>query len=427
MFSKILGKPTSFVRLFSGAVAVQTVLSASNFIVGLLLVRRTSDVQYGYYVLIITSVMLSRTLQGAFIGPPMITRLSRSDREGRANLIGGLYRDQNRLAPLLMVLPVILGVVLLIRGNLDLSLAITLLAGTAAIITGLRRDFLRSVLFAYRRPNDVLKSDFLYAALLIAGAYAATFTPLPAAIAALTLAFAYIVGAALLSKALWRHEPWNPGAPLGMLREIAPLGAWSAFGSGVHWLFSQGYNYLVAGSLDVTAVAALAATRLLVMPVNLLSTGIATLMLPTVSRWMQHFSPAQVFRRLALVTMVLSGLACCYLVVMWLARGWIFNDILRKHVADSDSLLRLWSVIAIVMVFRDQFIHFLVARERLRLTSVVTLVSAVISIASSLIAMHYLGVAGALLGLLAGEVFNLAGILLFSIRDARAVRTGTNE
>lgn len=427
MLRKILGKKTSFVRMFSGAVAVQAVLSASNFIVGLVLVRRTSDVQYGYYVLIITSVMLTRTLQGAFIGPPMTIRLSRSDISGRANLIGGLYRDQNRLTPLLVLLPVILGIVLLIRGSLDLSLAITLLAGTAAIIASLRRDFLRSVMFAYRRPNDVLKADFLYATLLMVGAYGATFTPLPAAVAALTLAVACGVGAILLSKALWRHEPWNPEAPLGLLREIAPLGAWSAFGGGVHWLFSQGYNYLVAGSLDVTAVAALAATRLLVMPVNLLSTGIATLMLPTVSAWMQHFSLTKVFKRLVLVSAGLGGLACCYLLLMWLARGWIFDDVLRKHFADRDLLLKLWSVIAVVMVFRDQVIHFLVARERFRLTSTVTLISAVISISSSLIAMHYIGVAGALLGLLAGELINVAGIVIFSMHDARRVRADIKD
>ena len=38
--------------------------------------------------------------------------------------------------------------------------------------------------------------------------------------------------------------------------------------------------------LDVAAVAAFAATRLLVMPINLLSSGIGTLMLPLASGWM---------------------------------------------------------------------------------------------------------------------------------------------
>jgi hypothetical protein len=77
-------------------------------------------------------------------------------------------------------------------------------------------------------------------------------------------------------------------------------------------------------------------------------------------------------------------------------------------------------VISIVMLCRDQLLHFLVARAKFRLTSSVTLISAVISISSSLIAMHYIGAPGALVGLLFGELFNVAGIIVFSLRDTRS-------
>jgi O-antigen/teichoic acid export membrane protein len=427
MLSRLLGKHTSIVRMFSGAIAIQAMLSASSFFVGLLLVRLTSDAEYGYYVLILATISLVTSLQGSFIGPPMIIRVSKSTHEERANLIGGLLRDQARLLPVLALLPVIFGAFLQIRGRLGFMLALTLIAGAAATITSLRRNFLRSVLFAYRRPNDVLGSDALYCVLLVLGAYAATFTPLPAATAALTMAFASMLGSYMLTKTLWRVETWNPKAPLGMLREIAPLGAWSAFGSASHWLFSQGYNYFVAGTLGVTAVAALAATRLLVMPVNLLSTGVASLMLPMVSNWTHRFSPPKVFIRLTLASLGLAAMAACYLLIMWLMRGWIFDDILKKQLPDSDLLLELWCVISIVMLCRDQLLHFLVARAKFRVTSTVTLISAVLSISTSLIAMRYLGAPGALVGLLFGELFNVAGIVIFSVREARAKTSDREE
>jgi O-antigen/teichoic acid export membrane protein len=293
------------------------------------------------------------------------------------------------------------------------------MAATAATITSLKRNFLRSVLFGYSRPNDVLGSDTLYCVLLIAGAYAATFTRMPAAAAALTLAFACLAANRLLASVLWKYEPWNRKAPLGMLREIAPLGAWSAWGSAVHWLFSQGYNYLVAGKIGVAAVAALAATRLLVMPVNLLSTGVASLMFPMVSRWMRHMAAPKVFARLALASAGLAGLACIYLLVMWLARDMIFKDVITKQLPDRDRLLELWCVISVVMLFRDQLLHYLVASARFRLTSTITAISAMIAISSALAAMSYLGVVGALVGLLIGEVCNVAGIVVFSIRESR--------
>src|ERR1700689_2672945 len=123
MFSRLLGKHTSVLRIFSGAIAIQAMLSASAFIVGLLLVRRTSDAEYGYYVLIITTVGLVTSLQSSFIGPPMIIRMARADRPERANLIGGLDRDQTRILPYLALAPLIMGAVLKIQGSLDFPIA----------------------------------------------------------------------------------------------------------------------------------------------------------------------------------------------------------------------------------------------------------------------------------------------------------------
>src|SRR5580704_17943134 len=92
-----------FVRMFSGAVAIQGMLSASSFVVGLLLVRRTSNAQYGYYVLIISAILLATSVQWSLISPPMVIRMSSADRTERADLIGGLRRDQLRLLPWLLV------------------------------------------------------------------------------------------------------------------------------------------------------------------------------------------------------------------------------------------------------------------------------------------------------------------------------------
>ncbi len=416
---KLVFQRAAFLRMLSGGVAIQALLSASNFIVGLLLVRRTPDAQYGYFVLISTVVLLSVILQGAFIQPPMIIRLTRFNREERADLVGGLIRDQSRLVPLILGAAGLILLALQLAQRLRLPMAAIIVSGTLAVIAALRREFFRMVLFAYRRPNDVLKCDLLYCALLVAGAYLATLSSFSAAATAVTLAVSAFIAGAILSRVLWRQEAWNPQAPAGKLREIAHEGGWSSFGGGVHWLFSQGYNYLVAGTLDVGAVAALAATRLLVMPVGLLSTGIGTLMLPTASKWTQQHGASTVLKRLALFATSLAAVSSCYLLAMWLARDWIFDVVLRKHFADRDVLIVTWSVIAIVTVFRDQLIYFLVARARFRLTSTITLLSAGVSFAISFTAMRSLGVIGALLGLLAGEVANLGGIVVFSMREAR--------
>lgn len=409
----------AFLRMLTGGVAIQALLSGSNFAVGLLLVRRTPDAQYGYYVLVSTIVLLSVILQGAYIQPPMIIRLTRWERAARADLIGGLLRDQRRMIPFILVFAAALLALLQLAGRLSLPLTAIVVSGTLAVIAALRREFFRMVLFAHRRPNDVLKGDLLYCALFVGGAFLATLSGYAAAATAAVLAVSSFIASEVLSRALRGHEPWNPDAPPGKLREIAHEGAWSSFGGGVHWLFSQGYNYVVAGTLDVRAVAAIAATRLLVMPVGLLSTGIGTLMLPTATRWTQERSARSVLQRLALFAFGLALMSACYLLMMWLGREWIFDSLLKKRFADRDMLIATWSCIALVTIFRDQLIYFLVARARFRLTSTITLFSAILSFSISLAAMRTLGVIGALLGLLAGELANVAGIIAFSIREAR--------
>jgi O-antigen/teichoic acid export membrane protein len=227
------------------------------------------------------------------------------------------------------------------------------------------------------------------------------------------------IGGLVLAWSLWRHEAWNIDGARGILLEIAPLATWSAAGAAIHWTFSQGYNYLVAGTLSVSAVAAIAGTRLLMMPINLLSTGIGTLMLPTTAGWLLQHPPRRVFRRLLLFTGGIALLAVIYIGIMWLMRDWIFTHVLKKTFAQRDLLLQFWSVIFVLMVCRDQLLYMLVARGRFRTLAALTLASALLSLTVSFVCMRHVGVIGALIGILAGELVNVAGITIFSYRESR--------
>lgn len=409
----------AFLRMFSSAVISQALISAANFIVGLVLIRHQSDTQYGYYVLVITTMMLLAGVQSAYIGPAMIVRLTRLDLAGRRDLIGGVQREQRRLIPVVGVVAAAVTGVLWSAGVLDGPLVALIGAAILAVMAALAREFFRMVLSAYRRPLDILRADAVYVTLLVGGVHVAIFSPLPAATAVLTMSFAALAGGVLLRRALTAHEGWNiHGAP-GILREFLPVGSWSVFGAAVHWAFSQGYTYIVAGTLDVKAVAAIAATRLLLMPVNLLSQGIAQMMLPTASKWLHDHDVAQVFRRLTMFCVGVAGLALAYCAVMWLMRDWIFENVMKKQIEHRDALLFLWCMIFLLMAMRDQMAHLLVARSRMRLLSTMTFFSAVASLAICYAAMLRFGVVGALLGVLAGEFLNLAGIAIMSLVETR--------
>jgi len=408
---------STFLRLFSSAVGSQALTSAASLAVGLILIRYTTDAQYGYYILVFNAILLLSALQNAFVGPAMVARMMPLDRTARGDLVGGLYRGQQRLLTRLGVLAATAAVVLWLLGLLDRRTAPLVLGAIVAGLAVLNREYFRLVLMAHHRPASVLRSDLPYVLLLVGGAALATLTPYPAVAAALSLGAAAAVGGALMFRALRRAEAWNPQGAPGILAQIAPLAAWSAAGAAVHWSFTQGYSYLVAGTLDVAAVAALAATRLLMMPLNLVSTGIGAQMLPLASRWRLLHGSTVVLRRLALFAVGMAIAALCYFGLMWLLRDWIFAVVLKKDFAQRDAMLLLWSGIFLLMVMRDQLIYLLLACERYRSLTAMSALSAVLSLALSFIGMQYHGLVGALWGMLVGEAVNLLGIILLSLRE----------
>jgi O-antigen/teichoic acid export membrane protein len=402
-----------FLHLMSTAVVNQALLSAASLAVGLVLLRHSSDLHYGYYVLGTTALMLMTGLQGAYISAPMVNRLTHGD----------LYREQRIMLRKGAAVVVVAAAVLWAAGVLDRHTGALVIATALAGIATLNREFFRAVLLAYRRPADVLRADIGYVAALVGTVIIAVQTPSPGVAAILGMGCAAVVGGGLLQRRLVRHEAYNLAGSPGILREIAPVGGWSTLGSGIHWAFNQGYSYLIAGTLGVPAVAAVSATRLLMMPVNLLSTGMGSVMMPLAARWLHDRGPASVMRRLAAITLGLASLSLVYFGVMWLLRDFIFGELLHKHFPERDQLLKLWVCVFLLILCRDQMIWLLAVRERFRPLAALTAVSAAVALSVSYFAMLRLGVSGALVGILAGEVLQVAGIVTLSLREARTPRS----
>jgi O-antigen/teichoic acid export membrane protein len=409
-----------FVRLFSSAIISQAVLSAASLAVGLLLVRQGSGEQYGWYVLVANAFLLLSSLQNAFFGPTLILRLTPLEPAARTALIGHVHMEQLRLLQLGSVPALLLLGLSWAGGFLHGPTAALLLTASFAAPLVLSREYCRAASLALQRAHDVVRADLLYAVLLVAAGVAAARTPLPAAAAVLGLGTAAWFASRQLSRRLYRGQ--RPVRQPGLLRQFAAVGLWSSAGAAIHWMFSQGYGYLVAATLDVGAVAALAATRLLLMPVNLLSTGVSSLMLPMTAGWLREHSAQRVLQRLLLVAASLSAAACLYLAVMWLLRDWLFAHVLKKQFAQRDRLLLLWSLVSILMLLRDQTVHLIVARGQLRRLTLMTLCSALLSLLIAYWGIRRFGVCGALFGVLCGEASNLAGILLTSAAEVRRQR-----
>jgi O-antigen/teichoic acid export membrane protein len=407
------------IRTLGAGLVIQILLSGANFAVGLILIRRTSDLQYSYYILATNALLLMTALQTSFIQPYIVTKLTTLDVAARHNLLGALIRTNRNWVPLICGAAIAVTLGLWAAGLLSTDVtrlvAICLLAGGVA----LTREFFRVTLFAYQRPQEVLRADLRFVVILIAGAFIATLTAQTAAVAVTGLGLANIVGLLALRRALWRYEPWDTQTREHIMGKIAAAGAWAILGSAIHWLLIQGYSYLVAGVLDIRDIAAIAVTRLTLMPVFVLSGGVSMLLFPVTTRWVHELGTRSATRRLLALVAGLGSAALLYMVVMWLLRDWIFTVILKKSFAQRDTLILLWSAVFLVTLCRDQLATLPAARARFRDMTLMTGFSAVIWLVSSYTAMLHYGPPGAVLGILVGEVVNIAGILFMILRENR--------
>ncbi|HUN93857.1 MAG TPA: hypothetical protein VMU33_17545 [Burkholderiaceae bacterium] len=410
-----------FVRFFSASILIQGVLSATTLCVGLLLIRRTSDLDYSYYVLVSNAILLLSALQYAYAYPSLVYCITSDtgDAATRGDFVGGLYREQRAL--LLLLVPILAGATLVGRlfGLAGGEEFVIILLGIAASALALNREFFRMVLLARRGQSTLLRGDIIYAVLLIVGAAIATSVSHPAVWAIVGLALAAVIAGQWLKRTVYRIEPWSVPGRRGLLREIFPVGGWSTVGAASHWAFTQGYNYLVAGVLTVASVASIAATRILIMPINLISLGIGNVMLPTISGWLQRTNARTVLVRQVGIAAGLTVVSAVYMLLVWIFRDWIYAVVLKKDFPNRDHLLLAWFAIGIAMVLRDQLSYLLMARARFRVMSTLTIICATVSLLASFILMHSIGTEGALVGLLAGEAASVLGIIGLCLVEIR--------
>lgn len=409
----------AFAQLFGSAVIVQLILSVGNFVVGLILIRLTTSSEYGAYVLVLAAVLLFVQLQNGIIQPEMLLRLTRDDVAKRALLIGGVHRALRRVVYGSSAVAIASVIILGVSGVLTRETALVAAVAALAIAASLIREFFRMALMAHRRPTDVLKSDALYVLLTICGSWLGTRTSIPTAAATLSLAFSAMCSGALAARFLWRHEPWDVHASPRIFREITSRGRWSGIGSAISWTFTQGYGYVVAAFLNVGAVGGINATRLVLMPVGVLSNGTTLLMRPTAYIWLERYGPATLIRRLLLAAAGLVCITIVYAVVVWLFRDWIFLEVFKKAFPDRDELLLLWSVLFIFFCIRDEAALLLMARSRFRSLAALTLISAILALTFTYVLVRRIGAPGALVAMLIGEAVNAVGIGLLSAHEIR--------
>jgi O-antigen/teichoic acid export membrane protein len=291
--------------------------------------------------------------------------------------------------------------------------SIVVAGGILACWTALQREYLRSVLLIYTRPHSMLRADCIYIIILLAGGLIAVYGPKPAVLwAVAALIAAAIMGASAARRSLGKDPGWISGDATPFWRDLRPLGVWATVGATIYWVYSQSYNYVLASRVNLTAVADVNAARLLLMPTIVLTVGVKTLMVPTAAAWLAETSLGRLIRRLIAFATGIAVLDLMYCAGVWMFRDWLSIDLMHKVIGDRDRLLILWAMLSLIALYRDLLQTGLFALHKFKPLAWLTASSAVVSLSIMWFGIDVWGPAAALIGQVAGEGVNLAGVIL---------------
>jgi O-antigen/teichoic acid export membrane protein len=405
---------------FGFAVFDQVVLSLTNFLVGFVLIRYASDHDYALYVLVQSTLLLVVSVHNSYLTGPVAVLTPKLPEGERWQTIGSVKRVQRRLLRAVAVPLVLLPLLGYMSGILDGLLASVMVAGIFAVWAGLRREYLRSVLMMYFRPHTLLSADAVYAVTLLAGVAAAIFIGRDIVVGATcALVIAGWAGAAAAHRSLAEGPGWQESGNVSLWPQIHSLGFWSLVGAAIWWVLGQSYSFFLATRLDLTAVADVNATRLLLMPAIALAIGVGSLLTPTAASWYAQIGIHRLVRRLLMFLVVVGLLEITYFFAIWVGRDWLVVSILHKHIHDLDRLLILWSAVALVGLCRDVLQSALVALGRYKSLAWQIGVSAAVAVVVMWYGLGRWGAPGVLVGMIVGELINLAGIILLLRRCMR--------
>lgn len=399
----------------------QGVLSALNLAIALAFIRYASKAEFGVYTLVNGLVLLALGVQTALVVTPLTANGARLVGVARASFVGAVFRLQCALGAA-MALLLALGVhgyeaahgVGSRHGPLALGAGI-------AVAGGWMREFYRSVEFLDHRSDRALVGDLCFVA---GAALALVAVRVCTGCVRASSVLCAVGGAALLPGLIGFLREGRARCTARDCRDAARVlvdqGRWTLPGMGVSWGQNTGYAYVVALLLGSAAVGELAAARLFVMPLNLLMQAWSRTFLPRAGALLGRGRDVYALCRRSAGWLLAGSLLYLAAVCTFLALGG--TRLLPSKYAGLGLLVVVWGGFAVVNVVRNVASNALLAHTAFRALFVYSVAAATGSITLVVALVRGVGTAGAVGGLIGGELL-LAGLCWRALRRQRGATT----
>lgn len=395
-------------RMTAIAVLDQALVSASGFLVSVLLIKTVSKSEYGYYAIALPISLFLGSIQSALVNAPMSVLLAAKKGEARQRYLSSLARGQ-----LLVLLPASLAavVLLLLAGQRVLdpasrSIAVALAAAVTALLW---REFLRSYQFARETPGDVLRMDALYAAFL-----AVTLCGLAFAFRITVASIWVVMGVASLAATM----PFGQGlarrhaVDWAAFGENWHFGRWALLGVLVTHIQTYSHVYLLGVLAGSVAVADASAARLLMMPVALAQVGWGKIAIPRGSALRERGQLRQFFREQLLACLAFLAALAVYVALLIMFSGVVQGILLSDKYASAFRYVTLWAGVLVAGFATLTASNGLQAALKFSFISKASLAVMPVTVGLSCLLIPGYGIRGALSALLLGE--SLLAVILWT-------------
>lgn len=416
------------VRTGAVSAADQAMLSATNLLVGLALARYTAPDTYGAYALAIGIMFVLGGVQSALLTIPLTILGAPREGDDLRRWVSTLLAAQVALA---LALGVLLAAVSLIarHASPDSSLPGVLLGLAAALFFVQTQEFCRRVLYLRLLAGRVLLNDLVYCSLQIAGI--ATLWALdrrPGASGGwltggnvfLAMAVSALAGTAV---GLWQARCFltaeRHASAGALLREAWAMGRFNLGAQAGHVMLQYASRFVAAGFGGTVGVAMLEAPRLLVAPLHVIGISAGSVSAPKAAIAHAKGGTKALMAFLTPVAALWTAAFLGYALVIAAAPGYWLRLLYGNAYAGTERILVVWCFCYAILGLRILPATALRVTRHYSAIMWSSLAAGVVVIAASAALCSRLGVEGAALGRLAGEVVLMSLLVEAFFRKVR--------
>ncbi|MGE4093546.1 MAG: lipopolysaccharide biosynthesis protein [Candidatus Binatia bacterium] len=379
----------------------QAILSATNFLVSIILIRHVPKEEYGYYSIAFAVALFLVSIQDALVSSPVSVLLASKKEEARHTYVSAVYWGQFLFLVPTVCLGLLITIGLLYMG-IDTVKVLTVGSICIAALGVLPREFARAYYFAEETPLTVLKLDSCYVAVYLGSI---SVTHLSCGIS-VPVVFVFMGVSGFLTAAIfngcrrWRCD-W--ASIRATYKENWNFGRWTLFGVFVTHIQSYCNLYLLGALLSGAAAGSVSASRLPLMPLALIQAGWNKIALPRGASLRESRQLHRFFKEQMLVSVIVGIGIVLYVSVLLMSADFLKQFLFTKEYESALNFIIFWGMINIASYAALNASCGLQVIREFSIIAKVNFVTMTITLSLNYVLIQTHGITGSLVSSLIGE------------------------